>query len=141
MVIFSYKYEQKEDNFLNENTKQTEEIDASLRLSIERTILSNTRTYSAWVRTGLSLVLAGFGIVKFMGNNDKYQAFVSSIGILFVVLGLGVYIFGYYSYKISYQRLEKEERKSSAQLRPQFLLTLGLVTSAILVIILLVLFR
>lgn len=126
---------------MKNNEEDLEEIDANLRLSIERTILSNTRTFSAWVRTGLSLVLAGFGIVKFLGNNDKYQVFVSSIGILFVLLGIGVYIFGYTTYRRSYRRLEKEERKSSALLRPQFALTIGLVVSAVLVIILLVLFR
>lgn len=123
------------------NTQKVVETDQSLQLSIERTILSNTRTFSAWVRTGLSLVLAGFGIVKFLGNNDKYQVFVSLIGILFVVLGIAVYVYGYRSYKQSYLRLEKENARRVELLKPTFIFTIGLVLSAALVIVLLILFR
>lgn len=128
---------------MNEKKKAQKvvETDQSLQLSIERTILSNTRTFSAWVRTGLSLVLAGFGIVKFLGNNDKYQAFVSGIGILFVLLGISVYFYGYRSYKQSYLKLEKENKKRVALLKPTYFLTVGLVVSAGFVIILLILFR
>lgn len=78
---------------MNKNPYNIEELDTKTILAIQRTVLANTRTFAAWVRTGLSSVLAGFGIVKFMGNNDKYQAFVSSIGILFVIIGIGIYIY------------------------------------------------
>lgn len=125
----------------NRNTQKIVETDQSLLLSIERTIQANTRTFSAWVRTGLSLVLAGFGIVKFLGNNYRYQAFVSSIGILFVVLGIAVYIYGYISYRQSYLILEKENKRRITLLTPTFFLTIGLVISAAFVIILLILFR
>ena len=127
-------------NQINEAQKVVE-TDQSLQLSIERTILSNTRTYSAWVRTGLSLVLAGFGIVKFLGNNDDYQAFVSLIGILFVLLGIAVYIYAYKSYKQSYMNLEKENERRIALLKPTLFLTTGLVVTAVFVIALLILFR
>lgn len=125
---------------MNKDINQND-VDKSLLLAIERTVLSNTRTFSAWVRTGLSLVLAGFGIVKFLGNNDSYQAFVSSIGILFVVLGIGVYVYGYRTYKQSYLKLEKENKRRIELLKPTYYFTLGLVFSALLVIILLILFR
>ena len=125
---------------MSENKKGIDE-DKSLLLAVERTILSNTRTYSAWIRTGLSLVLAGFGIVKFLGNNDRYQIFVSSIGILFVVLGIGVYVYAYRAYKQSYLNLEKENERRIKLLKPTFYLTSGLVLSGLLVIILLILFR
>jgi uncharacterized membrane protein YidH (DUF202 family) len=38
------------------------EVDASAKLSLQRTVLSHERTMLAWVRTSTSLITFGFGI-------------------------------------------------------------------------------
>ena len=127
---------------MNENPYNIEELDTNTILAIQRTVLANTRTFAAWVRTGLSSVLAGFGIVKFMGNNDKYQAFVSSIGILFVIIGIGIYIYGYSSYKISYRRLvDRDKHNLSIPLYVSLFITIGLIITSLFIIFLLILFK
>ena len=40
-------------------------MDASVRLSFERTMLSHERTLMAWIRTAVSLITFGFTIYKF----------------------------------------------------------------------------
>lgn len=42
-----------------------EPMDASVRLSFERTMLSHERTLMAWIRTATSLITFGFTIYKF----------------------------------------------------------------------------
>jgi len=36
------------------------------RLALDRTVLANERTYTAWIRTGLAALVAGLGIARFM---------------------------------------------------------------------------
>ncbi|HED17849.1 MAG TPA: DUF202 domain-containing protein [Gammaproteobacteria bacterium] len=35
-------------------------------LALDRTVLANERTYAAWIRTGLTSLLAGLGIARFL---------------------------------------------------------------------------
>lgn len=93
-----------------------------------------------WVRIGLSLVVAGFGIVKFLGNNDKYKVFVSFIGILFVLLGIGVYVFAFLTYRKSCGELHQAKEEIAVHLKALSIFTIGLIVSALFVIILLLLF-
>lgn len=118
-----------------------EKLDIGTKLAIQRTILSNTRTFSAWVRTGLSLVLAGFGIVKFIGIRDKYQSLVFLLGIIFVFTGIGVYIYAYLNYKKGYKKLTRDKTELCLPLVALFLLTLSLVVTALFVIALLIIFE
>ena len=117
-------------------------LDVKTRLAIERTILANTRTFSAWLRTGISSVLAGFAIVKFMGDNENYQIFVSLIGILFVIIGILVFIFGYLEYRISCQKLiVEDEQKLSVSLYVLLIITLGFILASLFIMVLLLLYR
>ena len=120
---------------------QIDLVDEKTRLAIQRTILANTRTFSAWIRTGLSSVLAGFAIVKFMGNNTTYQVFVSIIGILFVSIGIGIYVYGYLSYKASYKELDKDRHNLSVPLNILLIITTGLIITSMFIMALLVLYR
>lgn len=36
------------------------------RLALDRTILANERTYAAWIRTGISALIAGLAVEKFL---------------------------------------------------------------------------
>ncbi len=35
-------------------------------LALDRTVLANERTYQAWIRTGLSFLVSGLAVVKFL---------------------------------------------------------------------------
>ena len=37
-----------------------------LHLALDRTILANERTYAAWIRTGISALIAGLAVEKFL---------------------------------------------------------------------------
>lgn len=102
-------------------------------LAIQRTILANARTFSAWIRTGLSSVLAGLGIVKFIGYKEEFHGYVLSIGILFVLTGIAIYIMALISYKRSLNELKKEEDMKVVPLSFLIVITTGMVLTATLI--------
>ncbi len=102
-------------------------------LAVQRTILANARTFSAWIRTGLSSVLAGLSIVNFIVGADAFYGFVLLIGLLFVLIGIVIYIMAYVSYKKSYDTLEREEAESTVSLNFLLFVTSGMTLTAILI--------
>ncbi len=50
----------------NKNNGQNENPPDQLRLALDRTILANERTYAAWIRTGISALIAGLAVEKFL---------------------------------------------------------------------------
>lgn len=60
-----------------------EAIESHKRLAQERTILANERNTLAYIRTGFSSFLLGFGLVEFLGDDIRFS-----------YLGWGVIIFG-----------------------------------------------
>ena len=58
--------------------------------STARDHLANERTFLAWLRTGLSLAGAGFGVIKFLpGVFDNLI-----LGFVLIAVGIGVLAFG-----------------------------------------------
>lgn len=111
------------------------------KLAVQRTILANARTFSAWVWTGLSIVLARLAIVGFIGENDMFSNLVVSLGIsigfLFVLLGIIIYIMAYINYKKSLDEMNIEEVTTAISLRFLFLITSGMILTALLIAFLL----
>lgn len=118
-----------------------EDLDISTQLSIQRTILANTRTFGAWVRTGLSSVLGGFAIAKFLGQSNDHETLVSAIGILFIAIGIGIFIFAYFHYKKSHEKLNETRNDLSPPSRMLLIMSLGLVVVSLFISVLLVLFK
>jgi putative membrane protein len=58
-------------------------------LATERTIMANERTFLAYCRTAFSLFIAGLSLMEFTTSK-----ILIAIGILFIPLGVGVFIFG-----------------------------------------------
>lgn len=108
-------------------------------LAVQRTILANARTFSAWIRTGLSSVLAGLSIVNFIVGAEAFHFFVLFIGLLFVLIGIIIYIMAYVSYKKSYDMLDREEAESSVSLNFLLFVTSGMTLTALLIAALLIL--
>ena len=107
-------------------------------LAIQRTILANSRTFSAWIRTGLSLVLAGLAIAKFIGENEIFEEYVLFIGIMFVLMGIGIYILALLSYKKSFDELKQSDKKSAISFGLLIAITGAMILLAVLIIGLLI---
>lgn len=109
-------------------------------LAAERTTLANQRTFSAWLRTGLSSVLAGLAIVKFIGDEDVFEGYVLLIGLLFVAIGIAIYLLAYMTYKDSIEEELSEGRDVRAFFIVMSIITLGMIIAAIMIGILLIFF-
>jgi putative membrane protein len=67
------------------------------KLALIRTLLANERSFSAWIRTGISAELGGLGVAKLL--TDVSPDWIPRIiGVLFVVLGIGCYAYGLWRY-------------------------------------------
>lgn len=58
--------------------------------STARDHLANERTFLAWLRTGLSLSGAGFGVIKFLPG--VFENLI--LGFVLIAVGIGVLAFG-----------------------------------------------
>ena len=68
------------------------DIDASTKLSLQRTVLAYERTMLAWVRTSTSLITFGFGIQQFFratrGPDINDLIGPRTFGLTMIVIGL-----------------------------------------------------
>jgi putative membrane protein len=67
-------------------------VDASAKLSLQRTVLSHERTMLAWVRTSTSLITFGFGIQQFFRatRGPEFSDLLGprTFGLTMIVIGL-----------------------------------------------------
>ena len=87
-------------------------------LALDRTVLANERTFLAYGRTTLTLVISGLSFIKFFGH-----VVYSIIGYLFIAGGLSIFFFGlkrYRKMKKHYQVLsEIQDEELPAQIRKE----------------------
>ena len=103
-------------------------------LAEERTLLAAERTYSAWVRTGLSAIAGGLAIVKLVSFQSTAHQFIARlVGPILVLWGAGIFAFAF----LSFRRISRSlEYKGVASLSP---LSLGLITLVLILIAALIL--
>lgn len=75
--------------------------------AFERTLLANDRTFSAWIRTGLTTVAAGFGVTRLLPDVQPAWL-IPWLGVLFVLVGGGILLIGYWSHRSTLHRLTEE---------------------------------
>ena len=109
-------------------------------LAVERNALANQRTFSAWLRTGLSSVLAGLAIVKFIGDEEIFKGYVILIGLIFVAIGIGIYILAYMTYRNAIQEQIEESRSVRRVFIILSVITMTMIMAAIMIGLLLVFF-
>jgi putative membrane protein len=122
-----------------EKIKEVEEADAKnegkdelakdrTEWAIERTLLAKERTFSAWSRTGISAMVAGIGIARFLSSvNSPWIA--RALGFILVATGAAIYVIGFLSYYKALKKLsEKGIRNSSIWIIG--LITIGLLVSS-----------
>ena len=78
---------------IKQDLKIKEKVNLEIRdqLAIERTKFANERTFLAYIRTAMTLVLGGFSLTQFF-ENDIYKL----IGVLFIPLGV---LAGFYGFR------------------------------------------
>ena len=64
----------------------------------DRTLMAEERTFSAWVRTGLTSLATGVGIVKLIPNAQP-EWIVQTLGSILVVVGGLAFVFAFYGYR------------------------------------------
>lgn len=80
------------------------------QLATIRTVLANERTYNAWVRTGISAALGGLAVAQLLG--DVSPAWVPKvIGVLFLLVGTGAFVYGVWRFQSRMTRLVTTENK------------------------------
>ena len=74
------------------------ESDPRPDLAYSRTHLANQRTYAAWLRTGLSVAAAGLVFAHLTPREALGRAHAFGFGALFVGVGVGIVVFGAFSF-------------------------------------------
>ncbi|WP_192823013.1 DUF202 domain-containing protein [Rufibacter sp. LB8] len=77
---------------VKQDLKVKEKANAEIKdtLAIERTEFSNERTFLAYLRTALSLIIAGFSLHQFFNTNASMwlAAIIIPVGVVIGVVGL-----------------------------------------------------
>ena len=103
----------------------------------ERTRLAKERTFSAWLRSGLSTVGVGLGLVKLLPSVEP-RWMMQLIGVLFIGAGAIIFVMGYATYHNVMKKLEDEGFKGIPSIFMgvlTFMMLLGTVFGFVLVIL------
>jgi len=89
------------------STKQTQSPEPdSNTLALDRTVLANERTYQAWIRTGLSLFIAGLGVLKFLREEMPFWILVV-ITTLFILFSAIAFLLAAWRYRHFHLRIKR----------------------------------
>jgi putative membrane protein len=76
------------------------------------TILANERTFSAWLRTGIASELGGLAVSRLLILDLVYYRWVAkAIGIIFILVGMAIYIVALLSYRQTLKGLQQTDEK------------------------------
>lgn len=103
-----------------------------------RSILADERTFAAWIRTGVSLVLLGLAIGRFLATrNNPYKIWFLGLGAAYIFCGIGLLVFALIDY---YQR-RKEIARTDYEAPKRILVVISgglvLITAVLMVILML----
>lgn len=108
----------------NESKQQLEEQRTDW--AMERTVLAKQRTFSAWVRTGLTTMAVGFAVIRLL-SEMKPLWMIDTAGAVFILTGGFIIILGFWRYRDTFRKLQQEGVPSI----PIWLI--GLITAALLI--------
>ncbi|WP_158301434.1 YidH family protein [Methanocella paludicola] len=73
-------------------------------LAMQRNIMANERTFSAWLRTGLALIVAAIALPRII--HFVYWAWtLKLIGLIFIAIATTVFIVAYWRYEAESKKL------------------------------------
>lgn len=74
--------------------------------SLARSKLANERTFAAWVRTGISVILVGLVLVRFLSEGLGNRAAFLVLGSGYVFLGIALFLFAVHHYRTTAKEIE-----------------------------------
>lgn len=113
--------------------QNTQEPEATTRLSEDRTILANERTYTAWVRTGLAALATGVAFEKFLiGSMPDWT--IRAIAVILILFSGWAFFLAIWHYTHLGLRLREAEMKK-LPIRSLIVVTAALCATSILALI------
>lgn len=82
------------DEIARNEARPNELAEARTKESYMRTQLANERTFSAWIRTGLALLVAGFAATRLLHETEPAWL-ITLVGVALVVLSAVVSMHAY----------------------------------------------
>lgn len=67
--------------------------------AVDRTLMAEERTFSAWMRSGMAAIGAAVAIVKMLPTNDDPAWLVQSLGVVLIIAGAMAFAFGFWGYR------------------------------------------
>ncbi|MGF7117319.1 YidH family protein [Methanobacterium oryzae] len=114
-----------------DNNSNKEKDQKQIDLTRKQVLMANERTFNSWVRSGLTAVVGGLFIARFLGEGVKSPV-ITAIGIIFILSSMGFYIVGYLRYKEDIERVHGKEAKRSVSTRITMTTSIALIFSSIL---------
>ncbi len=117
----------------NENVNETEKEYEKKQTDLARkqVLMANERTFNSWVRSGLTAVVGGLFIARFLGEGVKSPV-ITAIGLIFILSSMGFYVVGYLRYKEDIERVHGKEAKRSVSTRITMTTSIALILSSVL---------
>lgn len=114
-----------------DNNSNKEKDQKQIDLTRKQVLMANERTFNSWVRSGLTAVVGGLFIARFLGEGVKSPV-ITAIGIIFILSSMGFYIVGYLRYKEDIERIHGKEAKRSVSTRITMTTSIALIFSSFL---------
>lgn len=92
-------------NKLEKKLKKVHASSVQSAMALERTRMANTRTMLAYIRSAVTLFVAGAGLLKFVSEIK----WVYIVGILFIIATPVIFFIGMYEYINMRKRIDKHE--------------------------------
>lgn len=67
--------------------------------AVDRTLMAEERTFSAWMRSGIAAIGAAVAIVKLVPHDGAPPWLVQSLGVVLIIVGAMAFAFGFWSYR------------------------------------------
>lgn len=113
------------------NNSNKEKDQKQIDLTRKQVLMANERTFNSWIRSGLTAVVGGLFIARFLGEGVK-SPIITAIGLIFIVSSMGFYIVGYLRYKEDIERVQGKESKRSVSTRIMMTTIVALIFSSVL---------
>jgi putative membrane protein len=115
----------------SESEERTELAEERTQWADKRTFLAQERTFAGWIRTGLTSMAVGFGIIELMRDVEPGWL-VLAMGLTFLAVGGVIIGIAYISYrKITLQMDESDQPEMALSKWWMLIVAFGLIACAI----------
>jgi putative membrane protein len=99
-------------------------------LAMQRNVMANERTFSAWLRTGLALIVAAIALPRII-HFVRWAWTLKLIGIIFIAIASTIFIVAYWRYEAESKKLMRPGTVMTPAWLVKILTILLMVTSII----------